>query len=43
MLANLLTLNVLQQKTKGLTDSDGLKNPTLGKAAKRYASPYERP
>jgi hypothetical protein len=33
MLANLLTLNVLQQKTIGLTDSDGLQNPALGKAA----------
>jgi hypothetical protein len=37
MLANLLTLNVLQQKTIGLTDSDGLQNPALGKAAFRQA------
>jgi hypothetical protein len=37
MLANLLTLNVLQQKTIGLPDSDGLQNPALGKAAIRQA------
>jgi hypothetical protein len=37
MLANLLTLNALQQKTIGLTDSDGLQNPALGKAAIRQA------
>jgi len=35
MLANLLTLNVLQQKTIGLPDSEGLQNPALGKAAIR--------
>ncbi len=33
MLANLLTLNALQQQTKGLPDSDGLQKPALGKAA----------
>ena len=37
MLANLQTLNVLQQKTIGLPDSDGLQNPALGKAAIRGA------
>jgi hypothetical protein len=37
MLANLLTLNALQQKTIGLTDCDGLQNPVLGKAAIRQA------
>jgi hypothetical protein len=36
MLANLLTLNVLQQKTIGSTDSDGLQNPALGKASFRW-------
>lgn len=35
MLANLLTLNVLQQKNIDLTDNDGLQNPALGKAAIR--------
>lgn len=39
MLANLLTLNVLQQKTIGLPDSDGLQNPALGKAAIRCMKP----
>jgi hypothetical protein len=36
MLANLQILNVLQQKTIGLPDSDGLLNPALGKAAIRW-------